>query len=145
MKIPKANKPALTSAERVAMTRKRKKITFDECEKVGVVLGKSYPLDKQLLSAFERLAALCPSIRVEDLLFIAMRDFIASEEVYLEGAAKNGLEDVKSHQSKFNLAKLNIIKRLSEEGLDNSRVDRELVSGARQKTSSQIQKEGKTL
>lgn len=124
---PKGDKPAMTPAERMARTRRRREIYKEECEKAGIVYSTPYLLDKSLLSVFEGVAEDTPDIAVEELIFLAMREFAkkhsekpeksAFSKVWKEHIERAGIEDISKFLAVFNLAKINTSVRLLDEGL----------------------------
>jgi len=115
---PKGDKPAMTSAERMARTRKRRAIYKEECEKAGIVPANPYPFDKALLSVFEAVAEDMPETSVEDLLFLAMRELaVKHSETWGKHIEAAGIDDLPNKLAMFNAVKAQTLLRLSDEGL----------------------------
>lgn len=121
---PKGEKPAMTPAERMARTRKRRAIYKEECQKVGIVPAKPHSFDKALLSVFESAAEDMPDTCVEDLLFLAMRDFAVRccespelSKIWKKHVEAAGIDDLSNQLAMFNVAKIQTLVRLSDEGL----------------------------
>lgn len=113
----------LTKTEKQQRWRRRKVIFKEECEKVGAVTGVNYCFDRDLLAVFELMANKFRSISVDELLFIAMKDYlIAGGEGMQEFCSEAGIEDIKSHKQRLNRAKVNTLKRLKDEGLYDPRI-----------------------
>ena len=119
---PKGDKPALTAAERMANTRRRKKIYKEESERLGVV-SFPYPVDKRLLAVFEEMQAVLKTINVETMMFCAMKDYI--KQVDQEGVFCKavGIDDIDQIKMEFDRVKLQAYNRFKEEGLIDPRMN----------------------
>lgn len=119
---PKGDKPALTASERMANTRRRKKIYKEECEKRGITTCP-YNVDSKLLAAFEEMKRVLKTVRIEELMFVAMKDYI--KEVDLDGqiCAAVGIEDITQHKMEFERARLAAFVRFKDEGLIDPRMN----------------------
>lgn len=121
---PKGKAPPLTSAMRMAVTRKRRAIVLEEHEKLGLTI-KRFAFDDQIFSDFEDFARDCGrQVDVEGLVFAAMTQYLNSTKERLNEPELN----VDKHSDDelvapmFQLAKIQSLIRFEEEGLATDRV-----------------------
>jgi hypothetical protein len=102
----------LTKTERQRRWRQGKKIFKEECEKYSVAAGADLMIDQKMLAAFRSIAAEIPETDVHDLVFIAMREFLKSDQEHRQHAERQGIDDIDKHLFMLSAAQAAVFLRI---------------------------------